>query len=57
MSSLPGGNTEDIPTPGAVLHDPKTEYDIAQANDDEESSFPEGGLKAWLVVVGSFSGM
>jgi hypothetical protein len=43
--------------PTADSTEAKNEYDAAEASDDEEISYPEGGLQAWLVVLGSFCGM
>jgi hypothetical protein len=43
--------------PSADPTDAKNEYDTVEASDDEDISYPEGGLQAWLVVLGSFSGM
>jgi hypothetical protein len=43
--------------PTADSTDAKNEYDATEASDDEAISYPEGGLQAWLVVLGSFCGM
>jgi hypothetical protein len=44
-------------TPRALPTDAKNEYDTAEASDDEGTTYPDGGLQAWLVVLGSFCGM
>jgi hypothetical protein len=31
--------------------------EVSEPSDEEEISYPEGGLEAWLVVFGSFCGM
>ena len=31
--------------------------EIVELSDEEDISYPEGGLEAWLVVCGSFCGM
>ena len=31
--------------------------EVSEPSDEEEVSYPEGGLEAWLVVFGSFCGM
>jgi hypothetical protein len=57
--SLPPGS-EDKVTPYPLCEtstDTKDELDTVEAIDDEEASYPEGGLRAWLVVLGSFCGM
>lgn len=36
---------------------PSSSESASEACDPDEDSYPEGGLKAWLVVLGSFSGM
>jgi hypothetical protein len=43
--------------PTADSTNAKNEYDTGEASDDEDISYPEGGLQAWLVVLGSFCGM
>lgn len=43
--------------PHTVSNDAEDAHDIAEASDDEETVYPEGGLRAWLVVFGSFCGM
>lgn len=43
--------------PRPVSDDAEHERDIAEANDNEDITYPEGGLRAWLVVLGSFCGM
>jgi hypothetical protein len=44
-------NSHGIAEPRAPDSDPSIIID-----DDEEDDFPEGGLRAWLVVLGSFCG-
>ena len=57
--SLPPGNSEKVMPfpPCGVSSQAKEEHDIAEASDDEDIIYPEGGLRAWLVVLGSFCGM
>lgn len=43
--------SNDIPTSQFVPEDPAIDCE------DDTKSYPEGGLRAWLVVLGSFSGM
>ena len=46
--------------PNAILtDDPKTEPEPnpTETNTPEELTYPDGGLQAWLVVLGSFCGM
>jgi hypothetical protein len=31
--------------------------EVLRLSDEEEISYPEGGVEAWLVVLGSFCGM
>lgn len=31
--------------------------EVSEPPDEKESSYPEGGIEAWLVVLGSFCGM
>lgn len=31
--------------------------EVSEPGDEDEISYPEGGLQAWLVVCGSFCGM
>jgi hypothetical protein len=58
MSPTPGGDIEAASRPpSADLTNAKNGYDVAGASDDGEISYPEGGLQAWLVVLGSFCGM
>ena len=52
----PLGSDEKV-TPISASNDAEDENDIAAAIGDEETSYPEGGLRAWLVVLGSFCGM
>ena len=42
---------------GTVSCETEEGHDIAEASDDEDITYPEGGLRAWLVVFGSFCGM
>lgn len=37
--------------------DPKNEPNPTETNTPEEPPYPDGGLQAWLVVLGSFCGM
>lgn len=58
MSSLPRHDDEPAPfPPNAISPKAKDECDTVEASDEEEISYPEGGLQAWLVVLGSFCGM
>jgi hypothetical protein len=58
MPPNPRGDIEgDLRPPSADQTDAKNEYDSAEASDDGEITYPEGGLQAWLVVLGSFCGM
>jgi hypothetical protein len=63
MASLPENNlTAELckgpPREIATLEKGTTESaEFSESNDAEEISYPEGGLKAWLVVLGSFCGM
>lgn len=58
MSSLAGDDTRSAPfPPTAISTTVKDECDTAEVSNDEEVSYPEGGLQAWLVVFGSFCGM
>jgi hypothetical protein len=43
--------------PHTVSNDAEEEHNIAETSDGEETTYPEGGLRAWLVVFGSFCGM
>ena len=43
--------------PNAIAASTKDEHDAAEVSDDEETSYPDGGLQAWLVVLGSFCGL
>lgn len=53
-----GYAVEDEP---CAIHDPDESKealgDPASVKTEEEVTYPEGGLRAWLVVFGSFSGM
>jgi hypothetical protein len=58
MSPTPGDDIEAASRlPSSDPTNAKNEYYAAEASDDEEISYPEGGLQAWLVVLGSFCGM
>jgi MFS family permease len=60
MSSTARDNIETAPSrPNATLADAKDEHDatLETSDDDEETTYPDGGLEAWLVVLGSFCGM
>jgi hypothetical protein len=58
MSSPPGNDGKVTPYPPCLVsNDAEHEHDIAEASDDEDITYPEGGLRAWLVVLGSFCGM
>lgn len=57
MPSPPVDDLKAAPCPpSAMSTGVKDEYGIADI-DDEEITYPEGGLQAWLVVLGSFCGM
>jgi len=43
--------------PNVIPAGAKHESNGAEASDEEETSYPDGGLQAWLVVLGSFCGM
>jgi hypothetical protein len=44
--------------PTAILPDTKDEPNTTEtSSDDLETTYPEGGLRAWFVVLGSFCGM
>jgi hypothetical protein len=58
--SLPPSEGVDRTTlspPTSPLASGKDECDLAETIDHEETTYPEGGLRAWLVVLGSFCGM
>ena len=58
MSAPPGNDEKVTPYPPCpVSNDTEHEHDIVEVNDNEEITYPEGGLRAWLVVLGSFCGM
>ena len=58
MSRPFGGEDEaTLHSPCEIVTDTKDEHDTVEAIDDEETLYPEGGLRAWLVVFGSFCGM
>ena len=58
MSLRPRNNEKVTPYPARpVSDDAEHEHDITEANDNEDITYPEGGLRAWLVVLGSFCGM
>jgi hypothetical protein len=40
-----------------MLTDTKDESNTTESIDNEVTSYPDGGLQAWLVVLGSFCGM
>lgn len=60
--SLPladNGDTAPHPTDASlpIISNDKQEYGTAESSEDDDLSYPEGGLQAWLVVLGSFSAM
>jgi hypothetical protein len=57
--SLPPAIDEKVTPypPCTVSNDAEDEHDNAEASDGEETAYPEGGLRAWFVVFGSFCGM
>jgi hypothetical protein len=63
MASLPGNNLaaelcQGPPREDATFEKGTTESaESSEPSDAEETSYPEGGLEAWLVVFGSFCGM
>jgi len=58
MSPPPGIDEKVTPYPPRTVSSETAEgHDIAEASDDEDITYPEGGLRAWLVVFGSFCGM
>ena len=58
MSPPPEGDEKGTPyAQGTVCRETEESHDIAEASDDEDITYPEGGLRAWLVVLGSFCGM
>lgn len=58
MSRSAGDNVEaTLCQPGAITTDVKYDNDTTNVSDCDETSYPEGGLQAWLVVLGSFCGM
>lgn len=58
MSPPPGNDEKSTPYPPDTLSNrAEDEHNIAEASDDEDITYPEGGLRAWLVVFGSFCGM
>jgi hypothetical protein len=58
MSRSFGGEDEaTLHPPCEMVTDTKDEHDTVEAIDDVEILYPEGGLRAWLVVFGSFCGM
>ena len=61
MSSAASDDLRTAPCPpNAILtDDPKTEPEPnpTETSTPEEPTYPDGGLQAWLVVLGSFCGM
>jgi hypothetical protein len=58
MLPQPEGDEKGVPYPQGTVHcETEERHDIAEASDDEDITYPEGGLRAWLVVFGSFCGM
>jgi hypothetical protein len=59
MSPTASNNLETAPLPPAAFPpNTKPEPNTTETtNDEEETTYPEGGLRAWLVVLGSFCGM
>jgi len=58
MSPLPKIDEKATPYPECTAStEAEAGNDIAERIDDDEISYPEGGLRAWLVVLGSFCGM
>jgi hypothetical protein len=46
------------PRADEMLEKGRTESaEVSDPSDEEETFYPEGGLEAWLVVLGSFCGM
>jgi hypothetical protein len=45
------------PPPNASPSSTKPEPEATDIIDEEETTYPDGGLQAWLVVLGSFCGM
>lgn len=57
MSPPPGNDEKVTPYPPCLVsNDTEHDHDVAEAN-NEDITYPEGGLRAWLVVLGSFCGM
>jgi hypothetical protein len=58
MPSTARNNLEVPPfPPTAILPDTKDEHNATESIEDSENTYPDGGLRAWLVVLGSFCGM
>lgn len=59
MSLSARDDAQTVPYPPDVIPpDAKHEYNAAEVSDEEEeTSYPDGGLQAWLLVLGSFCGM
>jgi len=59
MAPSAGHNIETTPfPPNTHSIDTKDERNTTEASsDDLETTYPDGGLRAWLVVLGSFCGM
>jgi len=48
--------TTSLPS-NAIPTDTKDGLNATETIDEEETTYPDGGLRAWLVVLGSFCGM
>jgi hypothetical protein len=48
--------TTSLPS-NAIPTDAKDGPNATETIDEDETTYPEGGLRAWLVVLGSFCGM
>jgi hypothetical protein len=63
MASLPEHNLvaelcKGPPREGATFEKGTTQSaEVSEPSDEEETTYPEGGVEAWLVVFGSFCGM
>ena len=63
MASLPENNLaaelcKGPPREDATFEKETTQSgEVSESSDEEETTCPEGGLEAWLVVFGSFCGM